>query len=155
MNESVYTFNVFDDAVRSSVFLARLMSLLTLRLSILMEIPNTKWVMGFMLTPCNIFSWFSPDPVCKHRGQTGVQQIPDQGGPALPLSVHLAVVHRQLQLRYCSSESFIPLLRDVFSAFDLPVGSKHAQAYTQWTHARAASKLALLQDRYHANKCCC
>lgn len=42
MNESVYTFNVFDDAVRSSVFLARLMSLLTLRLSILMEIPNTK-----------------------------------------------------------------------------------------------------------------
>lgn len=65
----------------------------------------------FML--CAILFWFSPDPVCQHWGQTRIQQVPYQGRPPLPLSVHLAVLHRQLQLRYCTPESFIPLPWDV------------------------------------------
>lgn len=67
----------------------------------------------FMLTLCTTLFWFSPDPVCEHWGQTRVQQIPHQGWPPLPLSVHLAVLYRQLQLRYCTPESFIPLPWDV------------------------------------------
>lgn len=56
---------------------------------------------------CNVWFWSSSDPVCQHGGQARVQQVPYQGGPPLPLSVHLAVLHRQLQLRY-SATVFLP-----------------------------------------------
>ena len=49
----------------------------------------------------NLILLCSADPVCQHRGQAGVQQVPHQGRPALSISVHLPVLHWQLQLRYC------------------------------------------------------
>ena len=43
------------------------------------------------------------DPVC--RPEAGVQQAPLQDRPALPVPLHLPVLHRQLQLRYTNTPS--------------------------------------------------
>lgn len=48
--------------------------------------------------------FITADPVC--GGQAGVQQVPHEDGPPLPVPLHLPVVHWQLQLRWASVHMF-------------------------------------------------
>lgn len=46
-------------------------------LSHYIDIKSHFWiVLTFMFASYAVFPWFSPDPICKCRGQTGIQQVP-------------------------------------------------------------------------------